>query len=78
MAQVLKGTLRDNGVKGDTATKIGGQQGALTGSIYSKVPAITVEMVFLSSKTDAAFIETEKGQEKMANALAAGITQYLH
>ncbi len=77
MAQMLRGTLRDDGVKGDTATKIGGQQGALTGSIYSNVPTVTVEMVFLSSKTDAAFIRTEKGQEKMAYALATGIAQYI-
>jgi len=77
MQSKLKGVLRDNGVKGDTSTKIGKMQGALTGSIYSKVPAVTVEMVFLSNKADARFIGTEEGQQKMAEALAEGIAEYL-
>lgn len=77
MAAKLKGVLRDNGVKGDTATRIGSKQGALTGSIYSLVPTVTVEMVFLSNKANAGFIGTEKGRMKMAAALAKGISEYL-
>ncbi len=77
MQPKLKGVLRDNGVKGDTSTKIGKMQGALTGSIYSKVPAVTVEMVFLSNKSDARFIGSDEGQQKMAEALAEGIAEYL-
>jgi N-acetylmuramoyl-L-alanine amidase len=77
MQPKLKGVLKDNGVKGDTSTRIGKMQGALTGSIYSKVPAVTVEMVFLSNKADARFIGTEEGLQKMAEALVEGITEYL-
>src|SRR5262249_1266358 len=40
--------LRDNGVKGDEDTLIGGRQGALTGSIFSEEPTLLVEMVFLT------------------------------
>ena len=41
----LGGALADRGIKGDSATGVGGKQGALTGSIFSQVPALTVEMV---------------------------------
>ncbi|NLN74823.1 MAG: N-acetylmuramoyl-L-alanine amidase [Armatimonadetes bacterium] len=75
MTAAMKGDLKDNGVKGDSATKIGGRQGALTGAIYSDVPAVTVEMVFLSNRADADFIRAETGQQRMASALAAGIAQ---
>jgi N-acetylmuramoyl-L-alanine amidase len=77
MHTVLKGSLTDRGIKGETKTYIGGKQGALTGSIFSEVPVVTVEMVFLSSKSDAKFIKSKEGQEKMAKALAAGILNYL-
>lgn len=77
MTAALRGALRDNGVKGDSATRVGRLQGALTGSIYSRVPAVTVEMVFLSNKTDADFVRNARGQQQIASALAAGIAQYL-
>jgi len=61
------------GLRSDAATYIGGQQGALTGSIYSRVPVVLVEMVTLSHRGDDAFIATDAGQLSMARALTAGI-----
>lgn len=79
MNTLLSGSiLRDNGVKGDSATSIGSKQGALTGSIFSTVPAVTVEMCFLSNADDAQFISSESGQDKMAAALALGVVEYLN
>jgi len=78
MSALLAGQLKDNGVKGDSATLIGGRQGALTGSIFSTVPAVTVEMCFLSNADDAHFISSDAGQELMANALAHGVVEYLN
>jgi N-acetylmuramoyl-L-alanine amidase len=73
----LGDSLHDNGIKGERVTLIGGSQGALTGSIYSEVPVITVEMVFLDYEPDARFIGSEAGREKMAEALNEGIMAYL-
>lgn len=70
-------SLHDNGIKGESQTLIGEKQGALTGSIYSEVPVITVEMVFLDYEPDARFIGSEDGREKMAEALNEGIMTYL-
>lgn len=72
----LHGTLRDAGVKGDSQTAIGGRQGALTGSIFSHVPALTVEMCVLTNAHDYKFIRTPAGQEQMAQALRAGVKAY--
>jgi len=74
---VLDSALRDNGIKGDSATLIGRRQGALTGSIDSTVPVVTVEMVFLSNPHDAQFIRSARGQQQMAAALDAGVREYL-
>lgn len=70
---VLAGVLKDNGVKGESSTLIGKKQGALTGSIYSEMPVTTIEMVFLDNPSDARFIGSENGQQKMAEALKEGI-----
>jgi N-acetylmuramoyl-L-alanine amidase len=77
MAGVLAGVLKDGGVRGDSKTFVGSKQGALTGSIFSQVPAVLVEMVVLSNQADAEFIKTEAGQLKMAQAIAQGIKLYL-
>lgn len=77
MASALAGVLKDGGVRGDSKTFVGSKQGALTGSIFSEVPAVLVEMVVLSNKDDAEFIKSEAGQMKMAKAIAEGITLYL-
>jgi N-acetylmuramoyl-L-alanine amidase len=77
MQQDLSGVLRDRGAKSENFTKIGHAIGALTTSVFSEVPTITVEMVFLNNVHDADFIKSRAGQEKMAQALADGIAIYL-
>ncbi len=77
MAILLAGVLKDGGVRGDSKTLIGSKQGALTGSIFSQVPVVTVEMVVLSNKSDAAFIKSKSGQQQMAQALAAGVMKFV-
>ncbi len=73
MAEVLSGHLRDGGIHGDSRTYVGSRQGALTGSIFSRVPVVTVEMAVLTSRSDAAFIASRRGRERMARAITAGI-----
>lgn len=73
----LAGKLRDRGVHGGSATLIGARQGALTGSIYAHVPAVTVEMVVLDNAHDFALARTDSGQNLIARALFAGVTAYL-
>jgi N-acetylmuramoyl-L-alanine amidase len=77
IARELKGCLRDRGIKGESRTYIGSRQGALTASIFSRIPAVTVEMCFLSSRHDALFIKSPEGQQKMTRALAEGIASCL-
>ena len=72
----LAGSLRRQGVYGDSRTAVGSTQGALTYSIFSRIPTVTIEMVVLTNKRDAAFIKSEAGQEKMARAIAGGIRLY--
>ena len=72
----LHGALQDAGIKGDSQTGVGSKQGALTGSIFSHVPALTVEMCVLTNAHDYKFIRTAPGQEAMANALLAGVEAY--
>jgi N-acetylmuramoyl-L-alanine amidase len=72
-AAALKGRLRDNGLRGDEQTLIGRRQGALTGSIFSRVPTLLVEMAFLTNARDAAWIRQAPNQQRMAAALAQGV-----
>jgi N-acetylmuramoyl-L-alanine amidase len=65
----LGGALRDNGCLPDVKTLVGSKQGALTGSIWSEVPVVLVEMCVLSSKNDELFLLSDAGQAKMAQAL---------
>ena len=74
---VLVGQLRDRGVHGESATLIGARQGALTGSIFSRVPAVTVEMVVLTDEHDFALARTAVGQEALAQALFAGVMAWV-
>ncbi len=77
MKPVLRGSLSAGSVKTDAATGVGGKQGGvLTGSIFSKVPTALIEMCFITNRRDARFIASEKGQDKMAEALAAGIVAW--
>lgn len=65
--------LKDLGAKPDTKTMIGGRQGALTGSIYSEVPVILVELCVLTNSKDDAFAGTVNGQKRFTAALVAGV-----
>jgi len=74
MTPVLKGVLRANSIKTDAETFVGGKQGGvLSGSIFARVPTALVEMCFINNKGDAEVIASAAGQEKMADALLAGI-----
>ncbi len=73
LCAALPPDLPDDGLKGDSQTFIGSKQGALTGSIFSEVPVVLVEMAVLSSSQDAAFIGSTDGQERMARALSDGV-----
>jgi N-acetylmuramoyl-L-alanine amidase len=78
LAEGLSGALQDNGVRTDYQTKVGREQGgALTGSIFSEVPVVTIEMVTLSDPSDAEFIKTEEGQRRMAEAIADGVARFV-
>ena len=72
----LHGALKNAGIKGDSKTGVGGKQGALTGSIFAQVPALTVEMCVLTNSHDYKFIRTPAGQDAMAQALLAGVEAY--
>ncbi len=77
MKPVLKGYLKANSIKTDAQTGVGGKQGGvLTGSIFAKVPTALIEMAFITNKRDAQFIGSAAGQEKMSEALAAGIVAW--
>lgn len=69
----LKGKLRDNGLKGDDKTLVGSRQGALTGSIFSEVPVLLVEMVDLTNAKDDEFIASKSGQDLYVEALVKAI-----
>ena len=73
LASELRPHLKDNGVKGDEQTFIGGKQGALTGSIYSQVPALLVEMANLAKADDAKWISQPENQQTLAKAMLAGV-----
>lgn len=78
LVEGLRGALNDNGVRTDYQTKVGREQGgALTGSIFSEVPVVTIEMVVLSDAADAEFIKSEEGQRRMAEAIADGVTRFV-
>jgi N-acetylmuramoyl-L-alanine amidase len=78
LAEGLAGALNDNGVRTDYQTKIGREQGgALTGSIFSEVPVVTIEMVVLSDGTDAEFIKRDEGQRRMAESIADGVARFV-
>ena len=78
LAEDLAGALNDNGVRTDYQTKVGREQGgALTGSIFSEVPVVTIEMVVLSNPSDADFIKTDDGQRRMAESIADGVTSFV-
>lgn len=77
MVQSLNHKLIDRGFHPDIMTAVGRRQGALTGSIFSKVPVVLVEMCVLTNKHDEDFIIKPGNQELMAKAIANGITAAL-
>ncbi len=76
MKSVLSGTLSPRGVHGDSATYVGSKQGALTGSIFSLVPVVTIEMCVLTVASDERFINSAAGQKLMVKALTEGLETY--
>jgi len=66
----------DLGIKGDSKTYVGSRQGALTGSIFSTIPVVTVEMVVITQPEDEAIIASSEGQDRMARAIFAGLDAY--
>ena len=66
----------DLGIKGDSKTYVGSRQGALTGSIFSTIPVVTVEMVVITQPEDEAIIASAEGQSRMAQAIFAGLDAY--
>lgn len=77
LAETLKGELFNGGVRGDSSTFIGSKQGALTGSIFSTIPIVTIEMVVLQNRKDAAYIKSEIGSQHLADGIAAGIKLFV-
>jgi len=73
MVVSLQGKLADQGLKTDHETAVGAKQGALTGSIYSRVPVVLVEMVVLTNPKDEVFIASKSGRAAMVNALSKGV-----
>lgn len=70
---VLAGEIGDRGLHGDRATLVGKRQGALTGSIYSKVPVLLAELCVLTKPKDERFIASKKGFSKMCKAMEKGV-----
>ena len=68
----LNGKLNDRGARGESRTSVGAKQGALTGSIFSNVPALTVEMCVLNQPHDVKFIRSHNGPNELARSLEAG------
>jgi N-acetylmuramoyl-L-alanine amidase len=78
MVKRLAGVLADGGVKTDRQTSVGAKNGgALIGSIFSEVPALVVEMIYISHPKDAAFITSAEGRQAMVEALVAGVVEDL-
>lgn len=73
LVKALQGKHPDRGLMTDRSTAIGRRQGALTGSIYSKVPVVLVELAVLSNSKDEAFLQSKEGFEALCQALASGV-----
>lgn len=69
---VLKGKHPDRGLMNESKTAVGAKQGALTGSIFSKVPVVLVEMATLTIREDEVMAASQSGKKLLAQAVAAG------
>lgn len=76
MAEILAGVHPSLGVAGDSATYVGSKQGALTGSIFSRVPTVTLEMGFLTQPRDERFLVSPRGQRKLVEAMVHGLEHF--
>ncbi|MBI3735759.1 N-acetylmuramoyl-L-alanine amidase [Candidatus Sumerlaeota bacterium] len=77
MIRSLGGALRDRGLRTDLDTAVGKKQGALTGSVFSRVPVLLVEMGVITNPKDEAFLASEAGRAKLARAITDGIREAL-
>lgn len=73
VVQSLNGLLPDRGLMTDLQTAVGHKQGALTGSVFSKVPVLLVEMLVLTNPKDEAVLTREDGFGRLAEALRSGV-----
>ncbi len=72
----LEGMYRVNPLRTDRQTAIGSRQGALTGSIFSRVPVVTVELGYLDNPADLAFLTATGSRRLLVEAFAEGIRTY--
>ena len=70
---VLQGRLKDNGMRPDSQTYVGSKQGALTGSVFARVPVVLVELLYLTNPQDRRFLRSEQGRKALLQAMKAGI-----
>lgn len=75
LSHTLKEHFQVNPIKTDRQTAIGARQGALTGSIFSRVPVVTVELGYLDNPQDERFLTSSATQQLLAEALAASIRE---
>ena len=73
LRDALGGALNDRGLMTDRQTSVGARQGALTGSIYSQVPVLLIEMVVLTDPKDEAWILVPKNQLRYGKAIATAV-----
>jgi len=77
MRESLRNQLPDLGLMGDEKTDVGARQGALTGSIYSKVPVVLIEMCNLQNHSDENYVLSVKGKLALTKAMVNGILSAL-
>lgn len=73
LSKAVGSVFRDNGLLPDSRTLVGSKQGALTGSIFAKVPVVLVEMCVLTNEADEAKILSKRGREAMVRGLVAAV-----
>lgn len=73
MAEVLEPDHPGRGIAGDSKTFVGSKQGALTGSIFARVPTLLVEMGVLTNPRDERFLVSPAGQRRLVEAMVRGL-----
>ncbi|HOY66398.1 MAG TPA: N-acetylmuramoyl-L-alanine amidase [Candidatus Ozemobacteraceae bacterium] len=61
----------------DRQTAIGARQGALTGSIFSRVPVVTIELGYLDNPRDVEIILSTSTREFLVESIAASVLRTL-